>query len=91
MTKTLKALQKKVEMAKDQLEKAIFAEMDRVARKYKLSKMEFLAYGTHLYRNDKKIDDVDVQTEIVDLERLYMDFVHDAGFGAIWKSDEGWE
>ena len=72
--------------AKQELEKAIFAEIDTIARRHRLTAIT-VGLGTTLRRGKQEVDDI---PEITDLETLYCEHVHDGGFQALWSAAKGW-
>ena len=86
MTAIGKAMQTIV-AAKNVLECLVFAEMDRVARKYKLSGISMLHTGTIYKKGDREVPCVAIDR----LESLLLTHVHCGGFEALWTPEKGWQ
>ena len=85
MTQQITNLCNQIQSAKDALSRAIFAEMDTVARRHHLDSMCF-GLGTTLIRKGEEIQ----LKQIEKLDDVYSDYVNDGGFQALWTPDKGW-
>lgn len=74
-----------VENAKDAVLQAVMAEMDKAARRLKITKMDVVGTTT-LYRGKREVEN----REIAAIESLYLE-VHPGGFMGFWTAKGGWE
>ena len=69
-----------------QLENAIFAKMEEIAKDMNLDDMLFCAFGNRYRRNGKEIE----CKRLEKLDTLYCEQINEYGFEAIWEKGEGW-
>ena len=95
LSNNLKRLVAEKKEATERLEKAIFAEIDKIARR---TGIDEISYGLNTYYTidgDRWITgDLNHEHEGVRetyaLEHLYWDEIHASGFQALWSKDKGW-
>jgi hypothetical protein len=78
----------KVELlrARNALEKAIFAEMDKYARKHGIDCMTLIPDPMC----QKNGEDIETPYRINKLNDMLIDFVHPGGFQSLWSPEKGW-
>lgn len=74
-----------VEAAIDAVRVAVMAEMDAVARRLGITRMD-VVLGTELFRGEQEVE----SRELSAIEALFLE-VHAGGFMAFWTSEEGWK
>lgn len=87
MSKAIRALIQRKKAIEGQLESAILDEMERVAKRKKLTRVAFLTFRNIYWRgtgNEVAVPELDK------LEKLYCTVIHSGGLQALWTSEKGW-